>query len=217
MKKRYQLLSLTLLIPVLVACANMSTKEAEKAPSLSTQKKDTDTGKTTSLKYPPMQSNQLDKTTFLFNGAENDLSVMKTIERYVHLTSNYDFANFDQTEADKRLAELKNLKLNMELAPDEQEMFQTIVEKAKSVGSGTSKVTQLGIFKEKNSEKDPEGTYDDSYQVALTMRIEEDERVVSETTMVALVWMKADKIQASFSVADLQEVVDVADFFNNLN
>ena len=218
MKKVYALLFLAALTVIFSGCtANSSVKTSTSQTSTASSQYAADEETDTSYQYyEPVQSPKLADTTYLFNGADSNLAAAKTIERYVELTSDYDLSTFDQAEAKKRLDELKSLKLNGELADDEKPIFDTIAKIAASTKEGTSKVTQLGIFKDTEAEKDPSGLYDTTYQVALTIRTEQNGEVTAESTMVALVWTKGDKIQSSYSIADLDEVVDVTDFFNKM-
>lgn len=223
MKKFLSIIILGLATFALLGCASgkleietSSTSSTEQSSSTASSSKTEASTTKSNVTYPASQSSQLADTTYLFNGV--DIEVAKTIERYVVLTSTYDFETFTQEEADKRMAELKTLKVNGELAQDEQTLFTPLLEaiQSSSASAGSTKLVQLGIFKDTTAEPDPSGLYDSTYQVAVSLATEQDGEVVHETTMVAMVWTKDNLIQASYSLADLQEFVDAEELFNNL-
>lgn len=202
----------------LVACGKQEKPKEVSSTNTSTSSMTTTQSSTTSsvaIKYKSTQSKELSPTTYLFN--EADVADAKTIQRYVELTGNYEYDKLTQEEADKRLAELKSLKVNSELAPDESVIYSNLLALAESGASLKSEVLELGIFKDTTAEADPDGKYDTTYQVFQTIRISRDDKEVSQTSLVAMVWTKDHKIQSSYSIADLNKVDTSESFFNGIN
>ncbi|MBY5020418.1 hypothetical protein K6V64_00455 [Streptococcus suis] len=218
MKKVYSFLLISSLSVALIACSNSK----ESSPSTTQGKIQQSTSSASSeeskiIRYPASQSKELSSTTYLFNGA--DVEVAKTIERYVALTSTYDSMTFDRAEADQRTAELKTLKVNGELAEDEVNLYEPVLQTIESDSTGSFKIelVELGIFKDTSASPDPNGLYDATYQVTISIATKEDGAIKRQSTMVGLIWTKGNLIQSSYSIADLQELVSAEEFFNDLS
>lgn len=220
MKRFFQLGLLCATSLTLFACSaqNKSTKPTEKSTTTTVEKKNAKSKKVEDKKeqtYEPTQSKELAAFTYLFNGA--DVEDAKTIQRYVELTGTYSYKNFTPDDAVARLDEVKSLKLNGELAPDEVTMFEPIVLAVENGATVESEIVELGIFKDTTAEVDPTGTYDTTYQIFQTIRVLTDGQEVHKTSIVAMVWMKDHKIQASQAIADLNMVDTSESFFNGVN